>query len=72
MASDDAAIGALIVDWPLCLECIAAKVSLRMTVVDEAMTRIANVTHVSVVSQSICRDCQKVRVTFCIGERPVE
>ena len=66
MASD-AAIGALIVDHPLCLECIAAKIDARLTDVDDALTRIAKVTLVSVVPRSTCRECGNVRVTVCIG-----
>ena len=68
--ANDGEIGALIVDRPLCLECIADKVNERLTVVDEALTRIAMVTLISVVPRSTCRDCGNVRVTFCIGDRP--
>jgi hypothetical protein len=51
-------ISAVIVDRPLCLDCIAVKVSLGLTATDEALTNFARSVPIFTAPRSRCRSCR--------------
>jgi hypothetical protein len=60
-------IAAVIVERPLCLECIAAKSNVALLMTDEALTNIAKVMPIDAVPRSRCRNCGDIRMTYSIG-----
>jgi hypothetical protein len=67
---DRASIAALILDRPVCLECIATKATLTLLAADEELTALGKLIRVDSRPRSRCRNCGGITLTYCIGERP--